>query len=65
MKSILAESGGFVRAWFKPDRATEAKIKEQTKATVRCILPGETGQSGKCIYSGEETQSRVLFAQAY
>jgi prolyl-tRNA synthetase len=65
LKQILAEQGGFVRAWFKPDRAAEAKIKEQTKATVRCILPGEPGQSGKCIYSGEVTDSRVLFAQAY
>jgi prolyl-tRNA synthetase len=65
LKQILAEQGGFVRAWFKPDRAAEAKIKEQTKATVRCILPGEPGQSGKCIYSGEATDSRVLFAQAY
>jgi len=65
LKKIIAEQGGFVRAWFKPDRATEAKIKEQTKATVRCILPDEAGQSGKCIYSGETTTSRVLFAQAY
>ncbi len=65
LKKIIAEQGGFVRAWFKPDRATEAKIKEQTKATVRCILPDEAGQSGKCIFSGEPTTSRVLFAQAY
>jgi prolyl-tRNA synthetase len=65
LKKMIAERGGFVRAWFKPDRATEAKIKEQTKATVRCILPDEAGQSGKCIYSGETTTSRVLFAQAY
>jgi prolyl-tRNA synthetase len=65
MKKIISEHGGFVRAWFKPDRAIEAKIKDQTKATVRCILPGEAGQSGKCIFSGETTDSRVLFAQAY
>jgi len=65
MKKIIAENGGFVRAWFKPDRASEAKIKEQTKATVRCILPAESGQTGACIYTGETTDSRVLFAQAY
>ena len=65
MKKILAEQGGFVRAWFKPDRANEAKIKEQTKATVRCILPRENGQTGKCIYTGETTDCKVLFAQAY
>jgi prolyl-tRNA synthetase len=65
LKKIIAEQGGFVRAWFKPDRANEARIKDQTKATVRCILPGENGQSGKCIYTGETTDCRVLFAQAY
>jgi prolyl-tRNA synthetase len=65
MKQILAETGGFVRAWFKPDRRAEAAIKEQTKATVRCIpLEAQSG-TGKCIFSGEETDTRVLFAQAY
>jgi prolyl-tRNA synthetase len=65
LKTILSEHGGFVRAWFKPDRAAESKIKEQTKATVRCILPAEPGQSGTCIFSGETTDNRVLFAQSY
>jgi prolyl-tRNA synthetase len=65
LKQIIGQQGGFVRAWFKPDRANEAKIKDQTKATVRCILPGEDGQTGKCIYTGETTDCRVLFAQAY
>ena len=65
MKKILAEQGGFVRAYFKPDRASEAKIKEQTKATVRCIIREDPAQPGKCIYSGETTNSLVLFAQAY
>jgi prolyl-tRNA synthetase len=65
LKQILAESGGFVRAWFKPDRKNEATIKEQTKATVRCIpLEGQSG-SGNCIFSGEETSTWVFFAQAY
>jgi prolyl-tRNA synthetase len=65
MKKILADQGGFVRAWFTPDRALEAKIKDETKATVRCILPPVSGQNGKCIVSGQPTESRVLFAQAY
>jgi prolyl-tRNA synthetase len=64
MKKILAEQGGFVRVWFKSDRASEAKIKEETKATVRCIPLEQTG-SGKCIFSGEETDTRAIFAQAY
>jgi prolyl-tRNA synthetase len=65
MKKILAEQGGFVRAWFKPDRAIESKIKEQTKATVRCIIQDDPAKTGKCIYSGESTSSLVVFAQSY
>jgi prolyl-tRNA synthetase len=65
LKKIIAEQGGFIRAWFKPDRANEAKIKELTKATVRCIVKEDPAQTGKCIYTGEPTNSQVLFAQAY
>jgi prolyl-tRNA synthetase len=65
LKKILSEQGGFIRAWFKPDRAAEAKIKEETKATVRCILLEQSGETGKCVYSGQSTDTRVLFAQAY
>ncbi|HEX2971956.1 MAG TPA: proline--tRNA ligase [Tepidisphaeraceae bacterium] len=65
LKKILANEGGFVRCFFKPDRANEAKIKEETKATVRCIPFEQSGKSGKCIYTGEETSTEVLFAQAY
>lgn len=65
LKQLVKEKGGFVRCFFKPDREAEAKIKEQTKATVRCIPFTQPGTSGKCIYSGEETSTQVLFAQAY
>jgi prolyl-tRNA synthetase len=65
MKQILDKQGGFVRCFFKPDRANEAKIKEQTKATVRCIPFDQPGTKGKCIYTGEETDTQVLFAVAY
>jgi prolyl-tRNA synthetase len=65
LKQILKEHGGFVRAFFKPDREAEQKIKEQTKATVRCIPFEQPATSGKCIYSGEETKTQVLFALAY
>jgi prolyl-tRNA synthetase len=65
MKQILAEHGGFVRCYFKPDRAAEAKIKEETKATVRCIPFDQPSTSRKCIYTGEETDTQVLFAVAY
>jgi prolyl-tRNA synthetase len=65
MKAILEKDGGFVRCFFKPDRANEAKIKDETKATVRCIPFAQNGEKGKCIYSGEETTTQVLFAVAY
>jgi prolyl-tRNA synthetase len=65
MKQILKEKGGFVRCYFKPDRAAEAKIKEETKATVRCIPFDQPGTSGKDIYSGEETSIQAIFATAY
>jgi prolyl-tRNA synthetase len=65
LKKILSEQGGFVRAWFKPDREAERKIKDQTKATVRCVPLEPSGGTGPCIFSGESTDTRVLFAQAY
>ena len=65
MKEILEKQGGFVRAWFKPSVENEKRIKEETKATVRCIPFDQPGGSGKCIYSGEVTQTEVLFAVAY
>jgi prolyl-tRNA synthetase len=65
MKKILSEQGGFVRCFFEPDRKSEAEIKAQTKATVRCIPLEKTGGGGKCIFTGKETDVEVLFAQAY
>ena len=65
MKQVLKEHGGFVRCFFKPDRAIEAKIKEETKATVRAVPFDQPGTSGKDIYTGEETNIQVIFAQAY
>jgi prolyl-tRNA synthetase len=65
MKDLLEKHGGFVRCWFTPDKAAEKRIKEETKATVRCIPLDQPGGSGKCIYSGQDTQIQVLFAQAY
>ena len=64
-KQILTEQGGFVRAWFKPSVENERRIKDDTKATVRCIPFDQPGGTGKCVYSGEETETEVLFAVAY
>ena len=66
LKKIIAEQGGFVRCWFEPSREVEAKIKEETKATVRCILMDEANAGeGVCVYSGKPTKTRVLFALSY
>lgn len=65
LKEFLAGKGGFARAWFAPDKAAEAKIKEETKGTVRCIPLEQPGGTGKCIFSGKETSTQVLFAQSY
>ena len=65
MKQILKDKGGFVRCYFKPGIEAEARIKDQTKATVRCIPFDQPGTTGKDIYTGEETSIQVLFAQAY
>lgn len=63
LKQKLA-GGGFVRCFFRPDKATEARIKEETKATVRCIPLETEHERGKCVVSGQEGQ-KVLFAVAY
>ena len=65
MKKTLKEHGGFVRCFFNPDRASEARIKEETKATVRVVPFDQPGTRGKDVYTGEETGTQVLFAQAY
>ncbi|HEX8522816.1 MAG TPA: proline--tRNA ligase [Tepidisphaeraceae bacterium] len=65
MKKILAEKGGFVRAYFNPSVENEKRIKDETKATVRCIPFEQPGVGGKDVFTGEETSTQVLFAQAY
>jgi prolyl-tRNA synthetase len=65
LKSIIKEHAGFVRCFFKPDRKIEARIKEETKATVRCITFEGQGKTGKDIYTGDDSGVEVLFAQAY
>jgi prolyl-tRNA synthetase len=59
------DKGGFVSAHWDGSSETEVKIKEATKATIRCI-PLENAQvSGKCILTGNPSSQRVLFARAY
>jgi prolyl-tRNA synthetase len=64
-KEILETRGGFISAHWDGTAETEMKIKEETKATIRCILLDKEGEEGKCIYSGKPSAQRVVFALAY
>ncbi len=61
----LDEKAGFVSAHWDGTPATEEKIKELTKATIRCIPLGNAQEEGKCILTGAPSKERVLFARAY
>jgi prolyl-tRNA synthetase len=65
LKAILAEQGGFVRCFFEPGEEAEDRIQNETKATVRVIPFDQSGGTGRCVLSGRETSTEVLFAQAY
>jgi prolyl-tRNA synthetase len=62
---IINNQGGFIMAHWDGTVETEEKIKEETKATIRCIPFGTPEEEGKCIYSGKPSRRRVLFAISY
>ena len=62
---LLDEKTGFVAAHWDGTSETEDKIKELSKATIRCIPLSNTLEEGKCILSGNLSSQRVLFARAY
>ncbi len=64
-KDIITNRGGFVMAHWDGTTETENKIKEETKATIRCIPLDPDPEKGKCIYTGKPSDQRVLFAKAY
>ena len=64
-KDILENKGGFVSAHWDGTSETEEKIKELTKATIRCIPIDRILEQGKCILTNSESAGRVLFAKAY
>ena len=59
------EKGGFILAHWDGTTETEEKIKEETKATIRCIPLDAPEEDGKCIYSGKPSKRRVIFARNY
>lgn len=64
-KQILDEKGGFILAHWDGTSETETLIKEETKATIRCIPFNNPLEEGKCIRTGKPSSQRVLFARAY
>ena len=61
----LIEQGGFVYAHWDGTSETEELIKQETKATIRCIPLDAKEEGGVCLFSGNLSSKRVLFAKAY
>lgn len=64
-KDVLENKGGFVAAHWDGTTATEERIKDLTKATIRCIALDRKEESGNCVLTGAPSKGRVLFAKAY
>ena len=64
-KDILKNKGGFLQCGWDGEKKSEAKIKEDTKATIRCILTEEKAEGINCVYSGNPAKHIVIFAKAY
>ena len=64
-KKVLKEKGGFISAHWDGTAETEERIKELTKATIRCIPFDAENESGNCVLTGKPSNQRVLFAKAY
>ena len=56
---------GFARAWWAGNMEDEAKVKEETKATIRCIPMEQPGGTGTCIYTGKQATEVAIFGRAY
>jgi len=64
-KEVLDGKAGFVSAHWDGTAATEEKIKDLTKATIRCIPLSHLEEAGTCVFTGNPSSKRVLFAKAY
>jgi prolyl-tRNA synthetase len=62
---VQIEKGGFILAHWDGTAETEEKIKAETKATIRVVPFDSEKESGKCVYTGEPSDQRVVFARAY
>jgi prolyl-tRNA synthetase len=64
-KEVLENKGGFVSAHWDGTAETEEKIKDLTKATIRCVPLNRVEETGNCVFTGAPSAGRVLFAKAY
>ncbi|MEZ4909612.1 MAG: proline--tRNA ligase [Saprospiraceae bacterium] len=64
-KNVLENKGGFISCHWDGTSETEELIKQETKATIRCIPLDQKQESGKCVYTGKPSMGRVIFAKAY
>ncbi|MGN5955318.1 proline--tRNA ligase [Sphingobacterium lactis] len=64
-KQVLEEKGGFISCHWDGTVETEKRVKEETKATIRCIPLDAKEEEGVCIFTGKPSNKRVLFAKAY
>jgi prolyl-tRNA synthetase len=64
-QEILAQKNCFIEAYWAGSNEDEAKVKEQTKATIRTIPFNQNHPEGKCMYTGKPTKQKVVFARAY
>ena len=64
-KALLEDKGGFVLAHWDGTAETEERIKDETKATIRCIPMEGKAEEGRCILTGKPSRRRVMFAKAY
>jgi prolyl-tRNA synthetase len=64
-QDVLENKAGFISAHWDGTPETEEKIKDLTKATIRCMPLNRVEEEGKCVFSGSKSTGRVLFAKAY
>jgi len=64
-KKIIEDKRGIIKTYWCGNEDCEDKVKEETKASIRCIPFEENETSGKCIYCGKKTSTLVYFARAY
>ncbi|MCW5521161.1 proline--tRNA ligase [Aureitalea sp. L0-47] len=64
-KKVLDEKGGFILAHWDGTAATEERVKNETKATIRCIPLDDNNEPGNCMVTGNPSARKVLFARAY